>query len=129
MDHWIGDIHKLLPFGASVGVVENRGRRCPPALPNGRVMLDEKQHGIWSIGGFNLANPLSRNQAQTPQQRRANLKFQKDQEARRGKSEDQIKKRVEKAPKSPISMFWLVVLGFVVFGGLVFEVLSRLFLN
>ncbi|EAA31648.1 hypothetical protein GE21DRAFT_7944 [Neurospora crassa] len=67
--------------------------------------------------------------AQTPQQRRANLKFQKDQEARRGKSEDQIKKRVEKAPKSPISMFWLVVLGFVVFGGLVFEVLSRLFLN
>ncbi|KAH7633525.1 hypothetical protein B0T09DRAFT_395773 [Sordaria sp. MPI-SDFR-AT-0083] len=45
--------------------------------------------------------------AQTPQQRRANLKFQKDQEARRGKSEDQIKKRVEKAPKSPISMFWL----------------------
>ncbi|KAA8630436.1 hypothetical protein SMACR_06630 [Sordaria macrospora] len=26
-------------------------------------------------------------------------------------------------------MFWLVILGFIVFGGLVFEVLSRLFLN
>jgi hypothetical protein len=46
-------------------------------------------------------------QAQTPQQRRANLKFTKDQEARRGKSEDQIKKRVKTVTKSPISPIWL----------------------
>lgn len=46
-------------------------------------------------------------QAQTLEQRRRNAKFVKDQEARRGKSEDQIKKRTKEAPKSPISMFWL----------------------
>ncbi|KAK4156475.1 hypothetical protein C8A00DRAFT_30643 [Chaetomidium leptoderma] len=66
--------------------------------------------------------------AQTPQQRRANLKFAKDQEARMGKSEDQIKKRVKEAPKSPISPIWFILLGFVVFGGLLFEVMSRIFL-
>ncbi|KAK3905429.1 hypothetical protein C8A05DRAFT_30775 [Staphylotrichum tortipilum] len=65
--------------------------------------------------------------AQTPQQRRANLKFAKDNESRMGKSEDQIKKRVKDAPKSPISPIWLILLGFVVFGGLIFEVLSRIF--
>ncbi|RFU80892.1 hypothetical protein TARUN_1309 [Trichoderma arundinaceum] len=70
--------------------------------------------------------PIS--QAQTLEQRRRNAKFVKDQEARRGKSEDQIKKRVKEAPKSPISIVWLALLGFVVFGGLVFEVLSRFFL-
>ena len=64
-----------------------------------------------------------------------------------GKSEDQIKKRVKDAPKSPISPIWFstsnlpsiarkqhrltlktpVLLGFIVFGGLFFEVLSRIF--
>ncbi|KAL2021215.1 hypothetical protein VTK56DRAFT_7402 [Thermocarpiscus australiensis] len=67
--------------------------------------------------------------AQTPQQRRANLKFAKEQEARRGKSEDQIKKRAKDLPKSPISPIWLGLLGFVVFGGLIFEVISRIFLR
>ncbi|KAG7289039.1 hypothetical protein NEMBOFW57_005400 [Staphylotrichum longicolle] len=67
--------------------------------------------------------------AQTPQQRRANLKFAKDNESRMGKSEDQIKKRAKDAPKSPISPIWLVLLGFVVFGGLIFEVISRVFLR
>ncbi|KAE9577530.1 hypothetical protein CGCF415_v014170 [Colletotrichum fructicola] len=65
--------------------------------------------------------------AQTPQQRRANAKFAKDNEARMGKSEEQIKKRVKETPKSPISPIWLILLGFVVFGGIVFEVLSRMF--
>ncbi|KAK3685023.1 hypothetical protein B0T22DRAFT_207615 [Podospora appendiculata] len=55
--------------------------------------------------------------AQTPQQRRANAKFVKDQEARRGKSEDQLKKKVEKAQKSPISPIWLGVLAFIIIGG------------
>ncbi|KAL2118918.1 hypothetical protein VTJ04DRAFT_5877 [Mycothermus thermophilus] len=65
--------------------------------------------------------------AQTPQQRRANLKFAKEVEARMGKSEDQIKKRAKDQPKSPISPFWLVILAFVVIGGLFFEVLARIF--
>ncbi|KAF7551542.1 hypothetical protein G7046_g7699 [Stylonectria norvegica] len=65
--------------------------------------------------------------AQTPEQRRRNAKFVKDQETRRGKSEDQIKKKTEKVAKSPISMFWLAILAFIIFGGLVFEVLSRFF--
>ncbi|KAK5993194.1 hypothetical protein PT974_06622 [Cladobotryum mycophilum] len=70
---------------------------------------------------------LIASQAQTLEQRRRNAKFAKDQEAKMGKSEDQLKKRTKEPTKSPISAFWLVILGFVVFGGLVFEVLSRFF--
>lgn len=66
---------------------------------------------------------------QTPQQRRANLKFVKDQEARRGKSEDQIKKKTKEAPKVSISPIWLALLAFVVFGGIVVEVFSRFFMG
>ncbi|KAK0392216.1 hypothetical protein NLU13_1713 [Sarocladium strictum] len=65
--------------------------------------------------------------AQTPEQRRRNAKFAKENELRMGKSEEQIKKRVKEVQKSPISVFWLVILGFIIFGGLVFEVLSRFF--
>ncbi|KAK0751987.1 hypothetical protein B0T18DRAFT_403832 [Schizothecium vesticola] len=68
--------------------------------------------------------------AQTPRQRQANDKFLKDQEARRGKSEDQIKlKKTKEVFKSPISPVWLALLGFVVFGGLVVEMISRFFLR
>ncbi|KAI1138990.1 hypothetical protein F5Y05DRAFT_383237 [Hypoxylon sp. FL0543] len=65
--------------------------------------------------------------AQTLEQRRRNAKFAKEQDARRGKSETEIKKRSKDQFKSPISPFWLGILAFVVFGGLVFEVLSRIF--
>ncbi|OTB05829.1 hypothetical protein M426DRAFT_319510 [Hypoxylon sp. CI-4A] len=65
--------------------------------------------------------------AQTLEQRKRNAKFVKEQDARRGKSETEIKKRAKEASKSPISPFWLSILGFVVFGGLLFEVLSRIF--
>jgi hypothetical protein len=90
-------------------------------------------------------------QAQTPQQRRANLKFAKEQEARMGKSEEQLKKRNKTVPKSPISPVWVgtnilpprqsrvmgslltvpipALLGFAVIGGLIFEVISRIFLR
>lgn len=65
-----------------------------------------------------------------------------------GKSEDQLKKRTKEVQKSPISPVWLcefsvccrhmvflltsaysVLLGFIVFGGLFVEVLSRFFLG
>ncbi|OIW29592.1 hypothetical protein CONLIGDRAFT_631676, partial [Coniochaeta ligniaria NRRL 30616] len=46
-------------------------------------------------------------QAQTPQQRRANAKFFKEQEANRGKSKDEIKKKTKETFKSPISPLWL----------------------
>ncbi|ROW02869.1 hypothetical protein VSDG_01654 [Cytospora chrysosperma] len=66
--------------------------------------------------------------AQTPQQRRANLKFAKQNEAKMGKSEEEVKKMIKKeTAKAPISPIWLGVLGFVVFGGIIFEVLSRIF--
>lgn len=49
-----------------------------------------------------------RNQAQTPQQRRANLKFAKEQEAKMGKSTEDIKKMTKKeTAKAPISPIWL----------------------
>ncbi|KAI8657386.1 hypothetical protein NW754_011513 [Fusarium falciforme] len=65
--------------------------------------------------------------AQTPEQRRRNAKFAKENEAKMGKSETQIKQRVKETPKSPISLFWVVLLGFIIFGGLVFEAISRFF--
>ncbi|KAG5766715.1 hypothetical protein H9Q72_005200 [Fusarium xylarioides] len=65
--------------------------------------------------------------AQTPQQRRRNEAFAKGNEVKMGKSDGQIKKRVEKVQKSPISLFWISILGFVIFGGLVFEGISRFF--
>jgi hypothetical protein len=46
-------------------------------------------------------------QAQTPQQRRANAKFVKDQDARRGKSEAERHSRSKEVQKSPISPVWL----------------------
>lgn len=63
--------------------------------------------------------------AQTPEQRKRNLKFAKEQSARRGKPESAIKKKQD--VKAPISPLWLALLGFVVFGGLIFELLSRIF--
>ncbi|TVY58119.1 hypothetical protein LCER1_G001624 [Lachnellula cervina] len=63
--------------------------------------------------------------AQTPEQRKRNAKFAKEQTAKRGKPASEIKKKQDF--KSPISPVWLVVLGFVVFGGLIFELLSRIF--
>lgn len=65
--------------------------------------------------------------AQTLEQRKRNAKFVKDQDARRGKAESDVKKRTKETVKSPISPFWLGILGFIVFGGLLFELISRFF--
>ncbi|KAI2643671.1 hypothetical protein GGS21DRAFT_486195 [Xylaria nigripes] len=53
----------------------------------------------------------TRQQAQTLEQRRRNAKFAKEQDARRGKSETDIKKRTKDIPKSPISPVWLEARG------------------
>jgi hypothetical protein len=50
---------------------------------------------------------LTTMQAQTPEQRRRNAQFAKKNEAKMGKSEEQLRKKVEKVQKSPISMFWI----------------------
>jgi hypothetical protein len=63
---------------------------------------------------------------QTPQQRRANEKFAREQQARMGKPKDSLKKTTKEVPKSPISVYWLIVLAFVIFGGIVFELISRM---
>ncbi|KAL1902711.1 hypothetical protein Sste5346_001154 [Sporothrix stenoceras] len=65
--------------------------------------------------------------AQTPEQRRRNAKFAKEQDARRGKSEAELKRRNKEVQKSPVSPVILGLLGFVVFGGLIFEIFSRFF--
>ena len=52
-------------------------------------------------------------QAQTPEQRRRNAKFAQKNEAKMGKSEDQLKKAVREPQKSPISAFWLGKLRFI----------------
>ncbi|KAL2109308.1 hypothetical protein VUR80DRAFT_2590 [Thermomyces stellatus] len=64
---------------------------------------------------------------QTPTQRRANAKFAKEQEARMGKSSEQLRKRSKDTPKSPISPLWMAILGFAIFGSLIFELISRFF--
>ncbi|KFY51074.1 hypothetical protein V495_00002 [Pseudogymnoascus sp. VKM F-4514 (FW-929)] len=65
-------------------------------------------------------------QAQTPQQRKSNQKFAKDNTAKMGKPEGALKKKQQNF-KSPVSPIWLVLLAFVVFGGLIFELISRIF--
>ncbi|KAI1647247.1 uncharacterized protein F4817DRAFT_316029 [Daldinia loculata] len=75
----------------------------------------------------NLFSDPTGKTAQTLEQRRRNAKFAKDQDARRGKSETDVKKQTKGVRKSPISPFWLGILGFIVFGGLIFELISRIF--
>ncbi|EER36746.1 conserved hypothetical protein [Histoplasma capsulatum H143] len=58
--------------------------------------------------------------AQTPQQRRANERFAKLEAAKRGKPETGVKSKKQK-PKSPVPLGWVVVLAFVVCGGMLFE--------
>ncbi|KAJ5583840.1 hypothetical protein N7450_006504 [Penicillium hetheringtonii] len=58
--------------------------------------------------------------AQTPQQRRANERFAKNEAAKRGKGPITKPKQ---ASKSPISAGWVVLLAFVVCGGLLLELL------
>ncbi|KFY16997.1 hypothetical protein V492_00962 [Pseudogymnoascus sp. VKM F-4246] len=65
-------------------------------------------------------------QAQTPQQRKSNQKFAKENTAKMGKPEGALKKK-QQSFKSPVSPIWLVLLAFVVFGGLIFELISRIF--
>ncbi|KAH8726353.1 hypothetical protein GQ44DRAFT_706161 [Phaeosphaeriaceae sp. PMI808] len=64
--------------------------------------------------------------AQTPQQRQANMRFAKAQEKKMGKPETVV---VEKRgpQKSPISKIWIILLGFVLCGGLIFELLKLFF--
>ncbi|KAJ5922678.1 hypothetical protein N7516_010381 [Penicillium verrucosum] len=59
--------------------------------------------------------------AQTPQQRRANDRFAKTEAAKRGKAPTTIKPK--KNTKSPLSASWVVLLAFVVCGGLLLELL------
>ncbi|CAI9635127.1 hypothetical protein GT037_007867 [Alternaria burnsii] len=66
--------------------------------------------------------------AQTPQQRQANMRFAKAQEKKMGQpvsTEPVVKKRAPQ--KSPISRFWIIVLAFILVGGLLFEVLKLFF--
>jgi len=63
---------------------------------------------------------------QTPTQRKANLKFAAVNENKQGKPASQLQKKESKKQKSPISKVWLYVLGFIVFGGLGIEALSRI---
>ncbi|OJD25214.1 hypothetical protein ACJ73_03422 [Blastomyces percursus] len=55
----------------------------------------------------------------TPQQRRANERFAKLEAAKRGKPEAVVKSKPK--PKSPVPVGWVVVLAFVVCGGMLFE--------
>lgn len=62
--------------------------------------------------------------AQTPAQKRANAKYAKLEEQKRGKPESMTKRK--DAPKSPISMGWIIALLLILCSGVIFEVL-RLF--
>jgi len=59
--------------------------------------------------------------AQTQQLRKANEKYAKREAAKRGKSESA--KKPKQKFKAPVSTGWIVVLAFVVCGGVLFELL------
>ncbi|KAJ5291126.1 hypothetical protein N7478_000377 [Penicillium angulare] len=60
--------------------------------------------------------------AQTPQQRRANDRFAKSEAAKRGKAP--VANKPKQTPKASLSAGWVVVLAFVVCGGLLLELLK-----
>lgn len=60
--------------------------------------------------------------AQTPQQRRANAKFDKLNEKKMGKPESAYKKKEK--PKQTVSSYWLILLVFVVIVPLALEPLK-----
>jgi len=57
----------------------------------------------------------------------SNQKFAKENTAKMGKPEGSTLKKKQQTFKSPVSPIWLVLLAFVVFGGLIFELISRIF--
>ncbi|KAE8147653.1 hypothetical protein BDV25DRAFT_131913 [Aspergillus avenaceus] len=59
--------------------------------------------------------------AQTPQQRKANEKYARSEAAKRGKGKTVTNQK--QISKSPVSVGWVVLLAFVVCGGLAFEFL------
>ncbi|KAF1360171.1 hypothetical protein EJ07DRAFT_116425, partial [Lizonia empirigonia] len=66
-------------------------------------------------------------QAQTPQQRQANMRFAKAQEKKMGKPEQAQVIKPRGPQKSPISKIWIILLAFVLCGGLLFELLKLFF--
>ncbi|KAF1942679.1 hypothetical protein EJ02DRAFT_344724, partial [Clathrospora elynae] len=64
--------------------------------------------------------------AQTPQQRQANMRFAKAQEKKMGKPDQPIVKKRE-PQRSPISKLWIILLAFVLCGGLLFELVRMFF--
>ncbi|KAF1845813.1 uncharacterized protein K460DRAFT_406047 [Cucurbitaria berberidis CBS 394.84] len=72
-----------------------------------------------------LATALTR-AAQTPQQRQANMRFAKAQEKKMGRPEQIITKK-QGPQKSPISKIWIILLGFVLCGGVLFELVKLFF--
>jgi len=84
-----------------------RSLRCRP--PRRLAQDAPASHGAFAAQPLSLVRselipvPL---QAQTPEQRRRNAKFVKEQDARRGKSEADAKKLTKEVQKSPISPVW-----------------------
>ncbi|PYI10510.1 hypothetical protein BO78DRAFT_305801, partial [Aspergillus sclerotiicarbonarius CBS 121057] len=60
--------------------------------------------------------------AQTPQQRKANERFAKQEFAKRGKGK--IPAKPKQTSRSPLSTGWLIILAFVVCGGIFLEFLG-----
>ncbi|KAF2441290.1 hypothetical protein P171DRAFT_524233 [Karstenula rhodostoma CBS 690.94] len=65
--------------------------------------------------------------AQTPQQRAANARYARREEGKMGKPLDDRVKRTKQDFKSPIGKGWIIVLGFVLAGGAIFELLKLFF--
>ncbi|KAL2046047.1 hypothetical protein N7G274_001494 [Stereocaulon virgatum] len=63
--------------------------------------------------------------AQTPQQRKANERYARQEAAKRGKPEAAIKHKQKWEP--PISRIWVGILVFVLCGGIIFELLRLFF--
>jgi len=71
------------------------------------------------------SRPSQLNMAQTPQQRRANERYARQEAAKRGKPESAIKQKQKFS--SSISPIWIGVLVFVLCGGIIFELLRLFF--
>ncbi|KAF2142095.1 uncharacterized protein K452DRAFT_318400 [Aplosporella prunicola CBS 121167] len=107
----------IIPSTCPLGISAN--------LDDARTTLDPCSDATSTLPSLAVPFTTPRASAQTPQQRLANERFAKSEANKRGKPVTVVKK--QEVHKSPISKTWIILLAFVLCGGVIFELLRLFF--
>ncbi|TQS39268.1 hypothetical protein Golomagni_00206 [Golovinomyces magnicellulatus] len=88
-------------------------------------MVNFAHPNIYEPTKSNKDRSFAYNHVQTPEQRKRNERFAKQQNAKRGKPAVEPKTKLEF--KSPLNPIVAGLLAFIIIGGLAFELISRIF--